>query len=95
MTRKEAIKHLRSLCGAFNQEAINMAIAALEYKLKPCPFCGTNGNSVQILNPDLGHCVVKCSHCFALIDFFTGEDMTIEKYNTRYAITPEIDGNAE
>ena len=85
MTRKEAIKHLRSLVGIFNHEALKMAISALEYKLEPCPFCGSE--EVELIEPDYistdskAHCC--CPQCFATVDFHTEEETTIKKWNER------------
>ena len=97
MTRKEAIKYLRSLVlvGTANKDAIAKAIAALEYILLPCPFCGTS--SVNLIEDDEDdksedeRAYIYCPHCFATVHFLAREETAIKKWNRRYVETPEVE----
>jgi Lar family restriction alleviation protein len=57
--------------------------AVVEWKLKPCPFCGSQAELHRLGGPGSTYAWVECSHCHADMPFCLTFEQAAEMWNRR------------
>ena len=51
-------------------------------ELKPCPFCGSEDTSIEVVRP-ANKTTVRCENCLAVVSFYDTIEEAIAAWNRR------------